>query len=221
MRLWPRPGFIFAARPQARSGQSYPCLCLCLGFSQITYSTPLRLTILHFEQRRLIDAFTFTSTTSPTDLLVSSGCSHLFQNPGSYQRCLFFRRASFRLAFRMPCLFALRRSSLLDTNHLFLRTVLRTRALPTSLRKRLSKLSCDSPRLSFTVVICHFSPPSLRPPPRVLSGETKISVLSSQNTCEEQQRFPDRLLQMWESGSSRDGAKLTSVTTRRDIIKTL
>ena len=113
-------------------GQSYPCLCLCLGFSQITYITPLRLTILHFEQRRLTDAFTFMAITSLTCVI---------QSPDPYHRCLFLFRASFRLAFRMPCLFALRRNSLLDTNHLFLRTVRRIRALPMSLRKRLSKLS--------------------------------------------------------------------------------
>jgi hypothetical protein len=51
----------------------------------------------------------------------------------------------------MPFRFAIRRCSLLETNHLFLRTSLRTRLLVTSLRKRLSRLSCDSPGLSITV----------------------------------------------------------------------
>jgi hypothetical protein len=41
-----------------------PCLCLCLGFVQITYITPLRLTILHFGQRRLTDGVTFIAVTS-------------------------------------------------------------------------------------------------------------------------------------------------------------
>ena len=43
---------------------AYPCLCLCLGFSQITYIVPLRLTILHFGQRRLTDGVTFMSIAS-------------------------------------------------------------------------------------------------------------------------------------------------------------
>ena len=42
---------------------NYPCLCLCLGFSQITYILPLRLTILHFGQRRLTEGVTFTTIT--------------------------------------------------------------------------------------------------------------------------------------------------------------
>jgi hypothetical protein len=37
---------------------------LCFGFSQITYILPLRLTILHFGQRRLTDGVTFTILTS-------------------------------------------------------------------------------------------------------------------------------------------------------------
>ena len=64
------------------------------------------------------------------------------------------------LALRMPFCFAIRRCSLLETNHLFLRTSLRTRPLVTSLRKRLSKLSCDSPGLSFTLTF-PIHPPSL------------------------------------------------------------
>jgi hypothetical protein len=38
----------------------YPCLCLCLGFSQITRMTPFRFTILHLSQIFLTDALTFT-----------------------------------------------------------------------------------------------------------------------------------------------------------------
>jgi hypothetical protein len=41
----------------------YPCLCLCLGFSQITRITPLRFTILHLSQIFLTDALTFTAYT--------------------------------------------------------------------------------------------------------------------------------------------------------------
>ena len=37
----------------------YPCLCLCLGFSQITRMTPFRFTILHLSQIFLTDALTF------------------------------------------------------------------------------------------------------------------------------------------------------------------
>jgi len=42
---------------------TYPCLCLCLGFSQITRITPLRFTILHLSQIFLTDALTFTAVT--------------------------------------------------------------------------------------------------------------------------------------------------------------
>src|SRR5207302_7575688 len=44
---------------RASSG-AQPCFCLCLGFSQITITRLLRLTILHFSQMRLTDARTFT-----------------------------------------------------------------------------------------------------------------------------------------------------------------
>lgn len=51
------------SRPIVSDGL-YPCLCLCLGFLQITITTPLRLMILHFSQRTLTDALTFTWITS-------------------------------------------------------------------------------------------------------------------------------------------------------------
>ena len=40
----------------------YPWRCLCLGFVQITRTTPWRLMILQFSQRRLTDGLTFMST---------------------------------------------------------------------------------------------------------------------------------------------------------------
>src|SRR6476659_6789373 len=40
----------------------YPCLCLCLGLSQITRTTPLRRMTLHFGQIRLTDARTFMTS---------------------------------------------------------------------------------------------------------------------------------------------------------------
>ena len=43
--------------PEARS---YPCLCLCFGFSQMILIAPLRLMTLHFSQIGLTDALTFT-----------------------------------------------------------------------------------------------------------------------------------------------------------------
>ncbi len=38
---------------------TYPCLRLCLGFSQTTRTRPFRRTILHLLQRFLTDDFTF------------------------------------------------------------------------------------------------------------------------------------------------------------------
>jgi len=38
---------------------TYPCLRLCLGFSQTTRTRPFRRTILHLSQRFLTDDFTF------------------------------------------------------------------------------------------------------------------------------------------------------------------
>jgi hypothetical protein len=37
----------------------YPWRCLCLGFVQITRTTPWRLMILQFSQRRLTEGLTF------------------------------------------------------------------------------------------------------------------------------------------------------------------
>jgi len=38
---------------------SYPCLCLCFAFVQMTRTTPRRRTTLHLSQIRLTDALTF------------------------------------------------------------------------------------------------------------------------------------------------------------------
>jgi hypothetical protein len=61
------------------------------------------------------------------------------------------RRASLRFRFRIALALALRRRSDFDTNHLFLRTAFKMPLFVTSLRKRLSKCSCDSPGLNTTV----------------------------------------------------------------------
>src|SRR5262249_7549230 len=42
-----------------QSAISYPCLCLCFWFGQITRTTPRRRTILHLSQIRLTEALTF------------------------------------------------------------------------------------------------------------------------------------------------------------------
>ena len=39
--------------------KSQPCFCLCLGFSQMTITCPLRLMILHFSQITFTDGLTF------------------------------------------------------------------------------------------------------------------------------------------------------------------
>src|SRR2546422_7750381 len=41
----------------------HPCLCLCLGITQMTRTTPLRCTILHLTQIFLTDALTFMIAT--------------------------------------------------------------------------------------------------------------------------------------------------------------
>ena len=43
---------------------SYPCLCLCLGFSQITLITPFLLITLHLSQIFFTDGLTFIFFTS-------------------------------------------------------------------------------------------------------------------------------------------------------------
>ena len=40
---------------------NYPCLCLCLGFSQIILMLPFLLITLHFSQIGLTDVLTFTA----------------------------------------------------------------------------------------------------------------------------------------------------------------
>src|SRR6266849_5375899 len=45
--------------------RSYPCLCLCFEFSQITRTTPLRCTILHLSQIFFTDALTFIISLVP------------------------------------------------------------------------------------------------------------------------------------------------------------
>ena len=49
-----------AAYKWSRRGD-YPCLCLCLGFSQITRMLPFLLIILHFSQIGFTDDLTFTA----------------------------------------------------------------------------------------------------------------------------------------------------------------
>ena len=50
-----------------------PCFCLCLGFSQITITRPLRLMILHFSQIGFTDGRTFIVV--PSSFRISSCCA--------------------------------------------------------------------------------------------------------------------------------------------------
>jgi hypothetical protein len=69
----------------------------------------------------------------------------------SYDRRCFLWR-SLRLVLLIALAFARRRSSLLETYQRRLRTELRIPLSDTRLRKRLSRLSCDSPGFSSTVI---------------------------------------------------------------------
>lgn len=41
---------------------NYPCLCLCLGLTQIILTTPRRFTILHLSHLTLTEALTFMTS---------------------------------------------------------------------------------------------------------------------------------------------------------------
>lgn len=47
----------------------YPCRCLWRGLLQMTRTTPLRFTILHFSQRTFTEALTFIPSLSLHDFL--------------------------------------------------------------------------------------------------------------------------------------------------------
>jgi hypothetical protein len=68
-----------------------------------------------------------------------------------YRRCRLSRFHRFLRSRRLALRSAIRRFSLLDMKNRFFFTSLRTRSRCTFLRKRLSKLSCDSPGFSITV----------------------------------------------------------------------
>ena len=57
----------------ARVSSSQPCFCLCLGFSQMTMTRPLRLMILHFSQIGLTLGRTFISV--PSSFRLNSCCA--------------------------------------------------------------------------------------------------------------------------------------------------
>jgi hypothetical protein len=57
----------------------YPCRCLCLGFSQITRTTPFRFTILHLSQIFLTEALTFIIPYPAVKEIQSSNFLDLYQ----------------------------------------------------------------------------------------------------------------------------------------------
>ena len=71
--------------PPEWNDKDQPCLCLCLGFSQITLILPLRLMILHFSQIGFTDDLTFTA------ILLSS------KPPCFLKLCRFHRPGRFQL----------------------------------------------------------------------------------------------------------------------------
>ena len=63
----PPSRYMNGAASEFRGGSLWltqPCFCLCLGFSQITITWPLRLMILHFSQISFTDGLTFIVVSS-------------------------------------------------------------------------------------------------------------------------------------------------------------
>ena len=63
---------------------SYPCLCLCFGFSQMILMEPLRRMTLHFSQIGFTDALTFTIFFSfpkrSTSIIASNICKSKYES---------------------------------------------------------------------------------------------------------------------------------------------
>ena len=85
------------------SAYSYPCLCLCFGFSQITLMLPFLLMILHFSQIGFTDDLTFTSNPPfPICIAIVPTAGHTFPDSSPNIIALVFLQSQHLFLFISP-----------------------------------------------------------------------------------------------------------------------